>query len=405
MRIDIYHPAMAEGIENKGPDSRIVAGMVTTPYELIEVDADGMLPAFEIEGRPTVFQSDELFYVEAGPAPSEGETLDIFRLSEGAANGKAETGGHLKPYDRECAAALADLFRQRGAKPQSLNPAFPGGVFDLQGNAYAYFLKAGDVAKRKTRVNEDDIPEWRAAASRYMDAFRVSGGRMYVRCHEPLLLAYPGGVQLSNTSFFHEHVDLAERRASVYDYRLTDEGEEPRYHAFPMDHYDAARRMSEVLSVEFPMVADDEYIPPFRVLGQPSPLGDILDRELARIATLHLDRRWDYEQGYARRAHLPDGPAKAEAYCNVPGTRLKSLVHATNSRAPNSDAEAIRLGIEAFLAIDDEKKEEPYFEEYDRLVWERLVTASRLVMERCDNAPINALASAAQAGYLPGIVR
>lgn len=386
MRIKLEYPVIVEAVPKRGTKTKNVCGMFSEEWPIEDVPVDDMVLAAEIEGHPDIMAFDGKCYVEARRQWSEGEEVEAGMID----------ADDIRPLGDDLAQAVNTLRRTRAAR--DVVPPYEAGPYDTPAKrVYGYFRSAGDIRRRVTGVDVEMVERSRRRVVRYMENFKISGGRLYVRCHEPILISVPGEVRLASTSIYSVDVDERERGNTQGLAQRDKIGPNPFLHAFPLDRFDEARAMAVELEENAAVVSSSPppgiALPAISVHRAMSTTEDVLDREIVRFLRHHMDimesMKRDPMIQRSWRAYGEDSSKmeRLNAYYAT-GTHLGGLIrgHEYLDGSARQDITDIRAALEATVEAAENIGNWPSSAVYD--TYRRVELNIRLMLGRLDVAPI-----------------
>lgn len=387
MLVQLRHPVTASGSPKNGKSRKTICGMTTTPYEIAEIDAGDMLPAVEIERVGMIHTFDgKCWRASHAVGWVEGQELDPSTV-----DCQADIESFRQRHERE----FSDMVRRHGWR--SLSPSMRENELTFTAD---YFRRAGAF---EDRISDDveslDIRASREDATRYMDNFVICGRKVFQRCHEPVLVAYPGAVALSSTAMHSQFADDRERNRkgwSEVDYP----GHIAQAHAFPFDALPQARDMAERLrSQRVEWQPTDASLPAMTVHLGVSSSERLADLEAVRFLKLHDNmaraarskvENDKFLQGVLKgRGGKPNYTAPDIAAYLLATRNTAVLVSAYEyDRGHVPGIGELKQHLEDIVALARDRDVRA-FALSDRQAWDTLMLNSEILIERFDDAPID----------------
>lgn len=387
MFVTLRYPVVAEGKTVRGAD-RFFCGTTTTPCEIEEMSAGEMSPVVSLEGGETVFSHGENCYRARKGSIRRGDVIDVHEFRQ--------SGQHVFPFASE----FETVFRDKAHyyDHRRFTPKFDGYTLDkyYPNELYRHFIRAGEFSDGAREFNSADHDRWRERAIRYMGNYKIVDGKLFERCHEPLLVAVPGDVYLSDTSIFSEHVYPFREHLTEWRHD-TDEWKEPtgfgRFsdaHAFPLDRMEEARGLAMTLAPA-PRDPSDQAAGRsggFEIHAAVSSAAGIADLETVRFLKFNVVAV-DRFNAKPQRKNEGDPTPSQRAY-SMSATGVKRSVIAHEFDPSGRGIATMNAHLERIHACAVEL-DYGFSRVRDTLAHEALVANTRVALDLRDTAPIDLL--------------
>lgn len=397
MRIELVYPVIVDGILKRSAKPKKICGLTSEPWEIEDVSPDDMVRAADIDGRLPYMSHEGKCYVQCREQWVEGQTVEACEIE----------ADDIRPFANDLLSDLEVLRRtyKRDVFAPWTEPSTNAA------HVYRLFRNAGDIARRVDRLFPDSVEANRARVAKFMENFKTSRGCLFVRCHEPILLAVPGEVRLATTALFGADVDERERgRDAGVPGKANDAGLEkptkwtlyPFVHAFPLDRLDDARAMAAELTKAGAVnttswaSAPGVTLPAMEVHQPMSTQEDIQDREVVRFLRMHMDFMHFLVHDPDAQKNLARGGWPVAYFGTATGFSAMIRAHEYPDEEGRRDISALRAALEKTTAAGDNVRDWPTSKA--ETMYRRIGLNSRIMLDRLDAAPIE-IADVAPGGF------
>jgi hypothetical protein len=279
VKFTFSHPALAKGVHPSIGNVRTFVGMVDTPITIQEVPRAAAVPAFTVNpGQREMVEIDGLLYHRS---PQKLDTL-VGRGLANMAHLLEDSSYQMRPITKLISDAISAVDNRSPISPMPGHGVRKSVKWSIAEEVVAWAEKQRPLSKRKAlALDEEDIDHWRENVRRFFSHFVSVDGTLFVRCHEPLIIASRHGLHLGSYAFFRSYVDYSNR--SSLGFPIGTGSWATDMFPFPADMYDEARAFVSGNGWKDSLHMDEATI---TVHGQCTGLSEVLDEELMRCAGL-----------------------------------------------------------------------------------------------------------------------
>ena len=200
----IDHPALVMGVPPRSKNAKPMLVTMTTTVEIESVDASEMVRL------PSAFGGEVFAYGGNFYAPADA---DLSSLAKSCWDDGSVKGSHITTPGIDALNEMADRYhvqKERDFWPTATDHMLHWGVRQY---ATEFFPRHIDTAshinafKKADMFQEESVQKWRDCAQDFADNVKYAADKLYVRRHEPMLLADKRGISIHDTGMYDRFVN------------------------------------------------------------------------------------------------------------------------------------------------------------------------------------------------------
>ena len=198
------HPALVMGVPPRSKNAKPMLVTMTTMVQIENIGSDEMVQL------PSAYGLEVLAYGGNFYAPAECDLSDLVKSSWDDGGVK---GSHITTPGIDALNEMAERYhgqKERDFWPTSMAHMLHWGVRRYATETFPRCIdRASHIGdfKKADMFQSDSVQRWRECAQEFADNLKMVDGKLFVRRHEPMLLATKQGIGIHDTGMYDRFVN------------------------------------------------------------------------------------------------------------------------------------------------------------------------------------------------------